>query len=104
MINDRNKWISIIDNQDIPGPGGQIVSTATTVWEGWAAIWPVGAKEARENMRTGATVTHNIRILHRFGVDSAMQVLFNNRIFDIKGLVNFNEDNLFLDLVCEETF
>ena len=103
-INDRNKWISIVSKGQAPGDGGAVVETEVKIFEGWAAIWPVRAKEARENMRTGATVTHNIRILFRSGIEHNQRIYYGSRVFEIKGIINPEEVSIFLDLVCEEKF
>ena len=56
------------------GYGGQ-TETLVTIHDTWAAIWPVNAKEMRENMRTESNVTHNIRMRYRSGMDHAMIVV-----------------------------
>lgn len=83
------------------GYGGQ-TETLVTIHDTWAAIWPVSAKEARESMRTESNVTHNIRIRYRTGITHAMIVVFGTRTFEIKGIVNIEERNILLDLVCNE--
>ena len=84
-INDRDKWISIVSTGQAIGAGGAISETEASAFEGWAAIWPVRAKEARENMREGVTITHNIRILYRSGITHEMRVKYGTRTFEIKG-------------------
>ena len=83
------------------GYGGQ-TETLTTVYETWAAIWPVNAKETRENMRTESNVTHNIRIRYRSGITHAMIIVFGSRTFEIKSIINVEERSIMLDLVCNE--
>lgn len=84
------------------GYGGQ-TETLVTIHDTWAAIWPVSAKEARENMRIESNVTHNIRIRYRPGIKAAMIVVFGTRTFEIKGPpINVEERNIKLDLVCNE--
>lgn len=87
--------------QTADGMGG-FTETLTTVHETWAAIWPVSAKEIRENMRVEANISHNIRIRYRSGISHAMTVLFGARTFEIKGIINFEERNIWLDMVCNE--
>ena len=83
------------------GYGGQ-TETLATVHDTWAAIWPVNAKETRENMRTESNVTHNIRIRYRTGIEHAMIIVFGTRTFEIKGIVNVEERKILLDLICNE--
>lgn len=97
-----NKQISIVTHGESIGAGGIISETPVSVWSGWAAIWPVSSKESRENMRVGMNITHNIRMYYREGIEPTMKVLFKDRSFEIKGIVNPEEANIYLDLVCEE--
>lgn len=83
------------------GMGGE-VETIAAFCSTWAAIWPVSSKELRENMREQAIVTHNIRIRYRSGVLHTMTILFGSRKFEIKGIVNPDEGNKWLDMVCNE--
>ena len=83
------------------GAGGQ-TETWSKLYELWAAIWPISAKETRENMRFETNITHNIRIRYREGITTAMIVVFGTRAFDIKGIINLEERNIWLDMVCNE--
>ncbi|SDE20958.1 phage head-tail adaptor, putative, SPP1 family [Desulfuromonas thiophila] len=93
---------TIVADGEAIGAGGVIDKAVTSVCTTRAAIWPTSAREARENMREGVTVTHNIRIDYRPGINETMRVLFDGRSFEIKGIVNPEEANLYLDLLCEE--
>lgn len=101
-VNNLNKWVSIIDtnsaDDDLFGDDTEPVTVCST----WAAIWPVSAKETRENMRVEANITHNIRIRYREGIAHNMAVVFGSRELEIKGIVNWEERNIYLDMVCSE--
>lgn len=96
--------IQIQEKTQVSDGMGGFTETWATVNEVWAAIWPVSAKESRENMRVEANITHNIRIRYRTGIVHAMRVLFGSRTFEIKGLINPDERNIWLDMVCNEQF
>lgn len=87
--------------QSPDGMGGftEILSLA---FEAWAAIWPMSAKEARDNMRVEANISHNIRIRYRSGISHDMIIVFGTRTFEIKGIINKDERNIWLDIVCNE--
>ena len=60
---------------------------------------------ARERMFAGkleANTSHRIRIRYLADVDTGMRVSFGGRILKITGIVNEDERNRFLDLICEE--
>lgn len=97
-----NKKISIYSKAGVNDGLGGVDHEETLICQPWAAIWPVGAKETRENMRTEATITHNIRIWFRPGITHKMKIVFGSREFEIFGIINPDESNRFLDLVCEE--
>ena len=96
------KWVSIVDKSESIGAGGAISEAGQVAWEGWAAIWPASAREARENMREGLTVTHTIRMYYRDGVDATMLVAYGARTFEIVSIINPDEAGFYLDLVCSE--
>ena len=67
-----------------------------------AAIWPISSSEVRANMRDETNVTHNIRIYYQSGISMNLYVVFGTRTFEIKGIVNPEERNVYLDLICNE--
>ena len=68
----------------------------------FAAIWPLSANEYVANKAVQAKITHRIRIRYRSAMTHDMRVTFGNRVFEIKGIINNNESNIYLDLMCEE--
>ena len=83
------------------GMGGFTESWAT-VSTVWAAIWPNAAKEVLENQQLGLNVTHRIRIRYHATVTAAWRIKFGTRYFNIVSILNPNEQNRLLDLICEE--
>lgn len=67
-----------------------------------AAIWPVSAKERVSNQQLEHEITHKIRVRYFSGVTAAMRVVFDSRTFEILSIVNWEERNITLDLICEE--
>lgn len=68
----------------------------------WAAIWPVSATEQIQAAQPVMTVSHRIRMRYLAGVKAAWRVKFGNRYFNIVSIVNPNERNQMLDLLCKE--
>ena len=81
---------------------GHSTPTPTLIVTTRAAIWPVSAKEARENMRYETNISHNIRIFYQSGISEDMYITFGARTFEIKGIINVEERNVYLDLICNE--
>lgn len=72
----------------------------TTVW---AKITPVSSREPYKHDQLRPEVTHRITIRWMDGLDASMQILFDGRVFQIKGPPRReNEQKFFMILDCEE--
>jgi SPP1 family predicted phage head-tail adaptor len=99
---DLNKRVVIQAQTKTPdGLGGFVVvySDLATVW---AAIWPVSATERVSANTITLINTHRIRIRYRMGFKSSWRIKFGNRYFSIVSIINPNEANEYLDLMCKE--
>jgi SPP1 family predicted phage head-tail adaptor len=78
----------------------------TTTWNDaatvWAAIWPTSANEITAANATSMVVSHRIRIRYRSVLKSSWRVKFGLRYFNIVSILNPNESNEYLDLMCKE--
>lgn len=97
-----NKRVAIqVDTQTPDGQGG-FTSSWATIATVWASINPVKGYEKFQAGQLQTPVTHDILIRYRSGIITANRLLFNSRIFEIKEIINQNEDNVFLKLKCLE--
>ena len=71
----------------------------TTVW---ASINPVTGKEAFLSNTDFATVSHKIKIRYLAGIDASMRIFWNDRVFEIKYFINYQEANREIEFLCEE--
>lgn len=67
----------------------------------WAQISPISGKEYFSEMREN-TVSHKIYCRYRSGISPKMRIKFKNRIFRIISVINWDERNEGLTLMCEE--
>ena len=67
-----------------------------------AAIWPVSAKEQMRADAPTMTITHRVRIRYYADLTPAWRIMFGTRYFSIVSLININEKNEVLDLLCKE--
>jgi SPP1 family predicted phage head-tail adaptor len=74
--------------------------TMTTIY---AAVWPVSAKELIQAKENKMTITHRIRIRYRDDIKSSWRIKFGVRYFDIESIINPDERNRTLELLCKET-
>ena len=76
-------------------------------WEEYASVWayvnPRHAREIYTGEKLEHIVIHDIIIRYRQGVESRDRVrLSSDRVFRIEGVLNIEEKNEWLQLVCEE--
>jgi SPP1 family predicted phage head-tail adaptor len=81
---------------------GGFITDWTDVCRVFAAIWPKSAKELVKDQQPMGEITHRIRVRYRRGVTAQCRVKYKNRYFNITGIVNPDEDNEWLDLLCKE--
>ena len=68
----------------------------------WGALWPVSATEQVKAMQTAMSLTHRIRIRYLSGVSPSWRIKYGNRYLSIAGIVNPNEANKLMDVICKE--
>ncbi len=84
------------------GLGG--VSTAWSTFKSvYASIWPIKGAEYISAMQTTSEVTHKIRIRYLASVTSKMRIKFGTRYFEIEAIINPDERNIYLEMMCKET-
>ena len=105
QIGDLNKRITFQSStKTADGMGGFSVVWAAipdpaTVWAG---IWPVSASEQIQANATTMTISHRIRIRYQSGIKGSYRIKFGTRYFAIVSIINPNERNEWLDLICKE--
>jgi SPP1 family predicted phage head-tail adaptor len=85
------------------GMGGS-TKTWTTEDTTWAAIWPVSASETIRAQSPTMTATHRIQMRYReeLQVKASWRVKYGARYFSIVSIINKDEKNIQLDLLCRE--
>jgi SPP1 family predicted phage head-tail adaptor len=81
---------------------GGFTDTWTTVVTIWASIEPTKAYERFQAMQTATPITHKIKCRYNANITTAKRALFGSRIFDIKQVLNINESNSMMVLLCVE--
>ena len=85
-----------------PNGMGGFVDTWATQATVRAAIWPTSATEQKKAGAQTMVATHTIRIRYYPGVSASWRVKFGDRYFSIASIVNRDEKNVQVDLVCRE--
>ena len=102
-IGDLNKIIDIQSKTRVADGIGGFTETWATQCSGiYAAIWPVSAKEQIQSDQMSMIITHRIRIRYRSRIKSDWRIKYANRYFSIMSIINPNEANGNLELLCKE--
>lgn len=67
-----------------------------------AEVKPMRGKEQAEYYRNANTVQYKVTIRYRSNVAPNMTLKYKNRIFDIHSVLNVDEANIVLELICTE--
>jgi SPP1 family predicted phage head-tail adaptor len=82
---------------------GDNVATWSDVTTVWAAVEPLRGKEEIISAQVTSETTHRITVRYRDGLNSHMRIKFGSREFRIESLINLDERNRQLELMCVET-
>jgi SPP1 family predicted phage head-tail adaptor len=84
------------------GGGAGFWTNPLPVARAWAHIEPLRGREALASMKLESRITHRITLRYRAGISAAMRVAFKGRYFNIRAVINPEERNEILELLCEE--
>ena len=101
-IGAMNKRIEIQAKTSVRDTMGSFTDTWATLYTRYAAIWPTQAKEVIQSNSLTMIATHRIRIRYKAGIDASYRIKYGTRYFSIVGIINPQEDNRWLDLICKE--
>lgn len=81
---------------------GQAIETWDTFDTVWASVEPLRGREYFAAAQANAQVTHKVTIRYLDGVLPTMRVLFGSRVLTIDAILNTEERNREMVLMCEE--
>ena len=97
-----NKRITIQTKTNVADGYGSSTTTWVDTISVWAAMWPISANETIKNDKLRGDVTHRIRIWYRTGVTYKNRIKWGTKYYQVIGIINPNEENVYLDLLCKE--
>jgi len=68
----------------------------------WAKIQPLRGNERYQAQQVSSALSHKIILRYLDGVKPQMRVLYGSRVFYIVSVINVEERNEMLELLCEE--
>ena len=81
---------------------GDLSNSWSTDASVWASIDPVSGNEKDLAAELSGVVTHKVKIRYRSGVTANDRIQFGSRNFQIESVRNWQERNIYLELLCKE--
>ena len=81
---------------------GQPVETWDTFDTVWASVEPLTGREYFQAQQTQAEISYRVRIRYLSGVEPTMRVIHGSRTLEILAVLNAEERNREIQLMCRE--
>ena len=95
--------ISIQQQSTAQDSYGEAISTMTDIYANIkASISPLNGREFFSGEKFNSEITHKITMRYKANLLPKMKVKFGNRFFDIENIINLDERNIQLTLMCKE--
>ena len=96
--------ITVQSNTDAYDDYGDLSNSWDTGSEIWGSVNPISGKEEDLGSELVGVVTHFIKVRYRasISVSVANRIVFDSRVFQIESVRNWQERNVFLELLCKE--
>lgn len=95
--------ITIQQTANVQDSDGSVVEDWSVHAIAHASIEPISGREYFAAQSTQAEVTHRINMRYLAGVTPKMRVVFGSRVFEILSVINVDERNRGLQLMCRES-
>jgi SPP1 family predicted phage head-tail adaptor len=94
--------ISVQEPIETQAADGSVVQAWSDYVVARASIEPLSGREYFSAQAEASSVSHRIRMRYVAGVTTKMRVVFDEREFEIESVINYEERNRELILMCEE--
>lgn len=101
-IGSLNKKIRFQELQDTENEYGEPIQDWTDLKTVWASINPIVGKEYFAAETVNSEISHKIRIRYTEGIKPNMRIKFKERYFNIISVINYQERNVEMQLMCKE--
>jgi len=98
----RQRVVIQYDSGDSLGSRGQKVVNWQTFATVWARVEPLSGLEQPQGHQMDLSINHRVTIRYLAGVTPRMRVLFGARKFNIVSVLNSDERNVSMSLLCTE--
>ncbi|MDX2027697.1 MAG: phage head closure protein [Alphaproteobacteria bacterium] len=101
-IGELRKQVAIQAETPTADNAGGYALAWTTVATLWAEITPLDGREIYTAQHLEGRVTHRVTMRWRSGVTTDMRLVYSDRAFNIRAVMNVDERNRWLELLVEE--
>jgi len=98
----RNRRVTLQERAAGVDSDGKPNGAWTAVSKPWVMIEPLRGKELIDAQQAKMKTTHKVTMLYRAGVVGKQRLLYGTRVLNIDGVINPNESNEILELMCVE--
>mgnify|MGYP003152846792 CR=1 FL=1 len=81
---------------------GDLSNSWSTDASVWGSIETVGGTEKDISSELVGVVTHKMKVRYRSGITPNSRILFDSRTFQIESVNNWQQRNIYLELLCKE--
>ncbi len=83
---------------------GEVIKDWFDLFTTRASVRPISGKEIAINHSIVNELTHKIFIRYRANIKPSDRVLFKDRIFNIASVINYDEKDISIELLCREIY
>ncbi len=81
---------------------GDLSNSWSTDASVWGSIETIGGTEKDISSELVGVVTHKMKVRYRSGITPNSRILFDSRTFHIESVNNWQQRNIYLELLCKE--
>jgi SPP1 family predicted phage head-tail adaptor len=86
----------------VPTASGQPTKTWRTLTTVWAKVEPISGREYMLAQQAQSEVTAKITVRYNAIFTSDLRVVVNGKTYEIESVINLDEANRYLELMCKE--
>lgn len=94
--------VTFVQDQEVPDGMGGVTVQPVDVATVWAAVEPLQGRERYAAQQVQAETSHRVTIRYRAGLNTAMRIRFQGRMFNILAIIDPEERREQLQLLCAE--
>lgn len=97
-----NKKVQIQRLTNLKNEYGEFEEVWQDLKEVWAEVKPLTGRSFFSAQQLNSEITHSVIIRYIENIKPSMRVMYKERVFEILYIMDFNEENKALQLMCKE--